>query len=63
MIIAYADIPPLALIQDYLYRKTGQSTVPFIFVNQQFIGGNSELQRIPLPQLKQLLNKSPAPTA
>jgi glutaredoxin 3 len=31
-------------IQDYLHQKTGQRTVPNIFIDQQHIGGNSDLQ-------------------
>ncbi|KAG0746249.1 hypothetical protein G6F57_008578 [Rhizopus arrhizus] len=31
-------------IQDYLTEFTKQSTVPNIFINQQHIGGNSDLQ-------------------
>jgi glutaredoxin 3 len=31
-------------IQDYLAGKTGQRTVPSIFVKGQFLGGNSDLQ-------------------
>ncbi|BFZ59079.1 Glutaredoxin [Saitoella coloradoensis] len=33
-----------AQIQDYLQEKTGQRTVPNIFVNGQHLGGNSDLQ-------------------
>jgi len=29
-------------IQQYLREKTGQSTVPSVFVNQQHIGGNDD---------------------
>jgi glutaredoxin 3 len=31
-------------IQEYLYTKTNQRTVPNIFIKQQHIGGNSDLQ-------------------
>lgn len=31
-------------IKQYLLEKTGQRTVPNIFINQQHIGGNQELQ-------------------
>lgn len=30
-------------IQNYLREKTGQSTVPNIFISQEHIGGNSDL--------------------
>jgi glutaredoxin 3 len=33
-------------IQQELYRLTGQSTVPNIFVNRQHVGGNDDVQRI-----------------
>ncbi|ODQ56544.1 glutaredoxin-1 [Saitoella complicata NRRL Y-17804] len=33
-----------AQIQDYLQEKTGQRTVPNIFINGQHLGGNSDLQ-------------------
>ncbi|MCR1900122.1 glutaredoxin 3 [Irregularibacter muris] len=29
-----------------LYEKTNQDTVPFIFINDQFIGGYSDLQAL-----------------
>lgn len=29
-----------------LYEKTNQNTVPFIFINDQFIGGYSELKAL-----------------
>ena len=31
-------------IQNVLHQKTGQRTVPSIWINGQFLGGNSELQ-------------------
>ncbi|KAF8971895.1 thioredoxin-like protein [Flammula alnicola] len=31
-------------IQEYLYQKTGQRTVPSVFVNKQHIGGNDDTQ-------------------
>ncbi len=31
-------------IQDELYRLTGQSTVPNVFVNNQHVGGNDDTQ-------------------
>ena len=33
-------------IQDALKTKTGQSTVPNIFINGEHIGGNSDLQAL-----------------
>ncbi|GAA5878364.1 hypothetical protein JCM8547_007532 [Rhodosporidiobolus lusitaniae] len=30
--------------QNYLAEKTGQRTVPSVFINKQHIGGNSDLQ-------------------
>ncbi|GJJ67824.1 glutaredoxin 3 [Entomortierella parvispora] len=30
-------------VQDYLQQKTGQRTVPNIFINSQHLGGNSDL--------------------
>ncbi|PFH47585.1 hypothetical protein AMATHDRAFT_67504 [Amanita thiersii Skay4041] len=33
-------------IQDYLLKKTGQRTVPNIFINKQHIGGNDSLQAV-----------------
>lgn len=32
-----------AAIQDYLHQKTGQRTVPNIFINQKHIGGCDDL--------------------
>ncbi|KAG0363854.1 glutaredoxin-1 [Gamsiella multidivaricata] len=32
-----------AQVQDYLLQKTGQRTVPNIFINTQHLGGNSDL--------------------
>ncbi|KAG9011274.1 Glutaredoxin-1 [Tulasnella sp. JGI-2019a] len=32
--------------QDYLLEKTGQRTVPNIFINQKHIGGNDTLQAL-----------------
>ncbi|KAG0041166.1 Glutaredoxin-1 [Gryganskiella cystojenkinii] len=32
-----------AQVQDYLHKKTGQRTVPNIFINTQHVGGNSDL--------------------
>ncbi|KAF7897121.1 hypothetical protein EAF00_005349 [Botryotinia globosa] len=33
-----------AAIQSYLAQKTGQSSVPNIFIGQKHVGGNSDLQ-------------------
>lgn len=29
-----------------LYKKTGQNTVPYIFINEEFIGGCSDLDEL-----------------
>lgn len=43
-------------IQAYLGEKTGQRTVPNIFIEQKHIGGNSDLQKIKnAGKLKELL--------
>ncbi|EEB06249.1 glutaredoxin Grx1 [Schizosaccharomyces japonicus yFS275] len=43
-------------IQSYLATKTGQRTVPNIFIHKKHIGGNSDLQAIKSKgQLKDLL--------
>ncbi|WOO79214.1 Glutaredoxin-2 [Vanrija pseudolonga] len=39
-------------IQAYLRELNGQSTVPHVYIGQQFIGGNSDLQAIPKPELE-----------
>lgn len=44
---------PAAEVQGYLKSLTGQSTVPFVYIEQEFIGGCSDLQKIPKDQLKQ----------
>ncbi|KAJ3517402.1 hypothetical protein NLJ89_g528 [Agrocybe chaxingu] len=31
-------------IQEYLHQKTGQRTVPNVFINEQHIGGNDDTQ-------------------
>lgn len=50
------DLDPIgAEIQNALKTKTGQSTVPNIFINGQHIGGNSDLQA--LNESGELLNK------
>jgi glutaredoxin 3 len=33
-----------AAIQNYLAEKTGQRTVPNIFIEQRHVGGNSDIQ-------------------
>ncbi|ORZ22497.1 glutaredoxin-1 [Absidia repens] len=44
VVIELDQIKQGADIQDYLLKKTGQRTVPNVFVRQQHIGGNSEVQ-------------------
>ena len=44
-----------SLIQQYLLQKTGQRTVPNIFINSKHIGGNSDLQAIGTTKLKMML--------
>ncbi|CAG8513486.1 4630_t:CDS:2, partial [Ambispora leptoticha] len=45
-------------IQNYLLQKTKQRTVPNIFINQQHIGGNDDLQAAKSSgRLKNLLNR------
>ncbi|KAJ7576353.1 thioredoxin-like protein [Mycena floridula] len=45
-------------IKAYLIQKTGQSSVPNIFINQQHIGGNDDLQAAFRDgTLKKLLNE------
>ncbi|KAL1409933.1 Glutaredoxin [Vanrija albida] len=39
-------------IQAYLRDLNGQSTVPHVYIHQQFIGGNSDLQAIPKAELE-----------
>ncbi|CCJ28480.1 unnamed protein product [Pneumocystis jirovecii] len=33
-------------IQQYLFEKTGQRTVPNIFINKEHIGGNSDIEAL-----------------
>jgi len=33
-------------IQSYLGQKTGQRTVPSVFIEQKHVGGNSDLQAL-----------------
>ncbi|KAG5513248.1 hypothetical protein PMAC_001618 [Pneumocystis sp. 'macacae'] len=45
-------------IQEYLFQKTGQRTVPNIFINQEHIGGNSDLEALKnTGELARYLNK------
>ena len=44
-----------SLIQQYLAQKTGQRTVPNIFINSKHIGGNSDLQAIGTTKLKKMM--------
>ncbi|CAO3594772.1 unnamed protein product [Absidia cylindrospora] len=44
VVIELDQIEQGADIQNYLLKKTGQRTVPNVFVRQQHIGGNSEVQ-------------------
>jgi glutaredoxin len=47
------------IIQQYLMEKTGQRTVPNIFINNQHIGGNSDLQNLhSMGKLKEILMSS-----
>ncbi|TXT11145.1 hypothetical protein VHUM_01896 [Vanrija humicola] len=39
-------------IQAYLKELNGQGTVPHVYIHQQFIGGNSDLQAIPKAELE-----------
>lgn len=39
-------VPDGSKIQSYLHKKTGQKTVPNIFINQKHIGGNSNLENL-----------------
>ncbi|KAG8935645.1 glutaredoxin [Tulasnella sp. 419] len=46
-------------IQSYLLEKTGQRTVPNIFINQNHVGGSDDLTRIKSNgELSRLLNRS-----
>ena len=48
-------------IQEYLGRKTGQRTVPNVFIEQKHIGGNSDIQKLKNGgKLKDLLVKAEA---
>ena len=38
------SFPPSHASQAYLGDKSGQSTVPSIWINGEFVGGNSDLQ-------------------
>lgn len=51
-------------IQEYLALKTGQRTVPNVFIQQIHIGGNSDLQKIKTDgKLKDMLVKAGALSA
>ncbi|CAG8585186.1 9063_t:CDS:2 [Ambispora gerdemannii] len=51
------NLPNGAEVQDYLLQKTKQRTVPNIFIGQQHVGGNDDLQTAKTSgRLKQLLN-------
>jgi len=36
----------------YLRQLNGQGTVPHVYINKQFIGGCSDLQRLSKPELQ-----------
>lgn len=40
------EIKEGSAIQAYLAEKTGQTTVPNVFIKQQHIGGNSDIQAL-----------------
>jgi glutaredoxin 3 len=40
------QMPNGSKIQQALYGRTGQSTVPNIFVHRQHVGGNDDVQRL-----------------
>lgn len=43
-------------IQSYLAEKTGQKTVPMIFIGQHFVGGSDDLGRLAASnELKKML--------
>ncbi|KAM3070453.1 Glutaredoxin [Clarireedia jacksonii] len=44
-------------IQSYLAEKTGQSSVPNIFIDQKHVGGNSDLQAKDKEELKKQLKE------
>lgn len=46
------DRPPPGDIQAYLKSLNGQGTVPHVYIQQEFIGGCSDLQAIPESKLK-----------
>ncbi|CAD6583726.1 MAG: glutaredoxin [Cyphobasidiales sp. Tagirdzhanova-0007] len=39
-------------IQSYLEGETGQSTVPSVWIKKEFIGGSSDLNKIPTAELQ-----------
>jgi glutaredoxin-related protein len=44
--------PVTAEIQAYLKELNGQGTVPHVYINKEFIGGNSDLQKLDLKTIK-----------
>ncbi|KAM6033714.1 glutaredoxin-1-like [Chlamydotis macqueenii] len=47
-------------VQAYLQRSTGQGTVPYVFIGNQYIGGLSELQNMGA-QLRPILQQMGVP--
>ncbi|KIJ66570.1 hypothetical protein HYDPIDRAFT_26906 [Hydnomerulius pinastri MD-312] len=45
-------------IQDYLLQKTGGRTVPRTFINGKFVGGNDDLQSLPVDDVTALIQKA-----
>ncbi|QPG74970.1 hypothetical protein FOA43_002309 [Brettanomyces nanus] len=45
-VIELDETPDGDEIQDYLYQKTGQRTVPNVFIGGKHIGGNSDVQAL-----------------
>ncbi|WVQ69039.1 glutaredoxin [Kwoniella sp. B9012] len=43
-------------IQAYLKELNGQSTVPHVYLNQEFIGGSSDLLKLSHDQIKQKIS-------
>lgn len=44
-----------AEIQDYLYEKSGQRTVPNVYINKKHIGGNSDVQALGKKKVEKLI--------
>lgn len=57
-VIELNEIPDGSDIQDYLYKKTGQSTVPNVFINGKHIGGNSDVQALGKDEASKLIKAS-----